>query len=80
MQPTPQTACVGGSATFNVGVQGTYAQLVDFLRRLENGRHFCRIQTAGFTPAAAGTESAAAASARSETLTLTLTLELLGTP
>jgi hypothetical protein len=65
---------------YNVGVQGTYAQLVDFLRRLENGRHFCRILTAGFTPAAAGTEGAAGATTRSDTLTLTLTLEFLGTP
>jgi Tfp pilus assembly protein PilO len=53
---------------YNVNVQGTYKNVMAFLQRLENGRHFCRINSATFskTPVAG--------------VTLTLSLELLGQP
>ncbi len=58
---------------FAVSVQGSYPQLVNFLGRLQNGRHFCRINTANFI------KSAGAEGAGSEgEMTLSLNLELLG--
>ncbi len=58
---------------FSVTVQGTYAQVMNFMGRLQNGRHLCRISAANFTKAAAseGTEAL---------VNLTLNLELLGQP
>jgi hypothetical protein len=70
-QMTPATAR-GGPATkhlrvpFAVSVQGEYAKVMNFLRRLENGPHFCRINSATLNGAAE--------------VTLTLSLELLGLP
>lgn len=61
---------------FSVSLTGTYAQLIDFLQRLESGRHFCRVLTADFSPVYEGSGSAAAA--RPEKQTLALSLELLG--
>jgi hypothetical protein len=54
---------------FTFVVQGTYAQILDVLDRLENGQHFCRVNTASIGKAAA---------AGSDLLTLSLNLELLG--
>jgi hypothetical protein len=56
---------------FTVNVQGDYAQLLTFLRRLENGAHYCRVMTASCN--AVGAE-------RGAVLTMALTLELLGQP
>lgn len=56
---------------FAVTVQGTLAQVLDFLRHVENGAHYSRVLTANCT----GT-----ANARNAPLTLALTLELLGQP
>ncbi len=54
---------------FSVSVQGSLPQILDFLRQLENGAHYCRVLTASFT---------GAASNRNSPLTLGLSLELLG--
>lgn len=56
---------------FNVSVQGTLPQILDFLRQLEGGTHYVRVLTANFQ---------ANATARNSPLTLSLTLEMLGLP
>lgn len=56
---------------FNVSVQGTLGQVLDFLRQLEGGAHYCRVITASFNGNSV---------ARNATLTLGLSLELLGLP
>ncbi|MDO8539905.1 MAG: hypothetical protein Q7S40_05640 [Opitutaceae bacterium] len=66
----------GGKAVFSpvaftVSVQGEIPQLMHFLRLLESGAHYCRVQTATCM-AASGTSK--------RMLTLTLNLELLGLP
>ena len=57
--------------TFNVGVQGTMPQILDFLRQLEGGTHYVRILTANCNVNSA---------ARNGPLTLSLSLEMLGLP
>jgi len=55
---------------FTVSVQGPYPNVINFLNRVQNGRHFCRIYTANFTKAGdTGSE-----------MSLSLNLELLGQP
>lgn len=56
---------------FNVSVQGTFPQILDFLRQLESGTHYVRVMTAN---------CASNVTARNSPLTLTLTLEMLGLP
>jgi hypothetical protein len=60
---------------FNLNIQGTYPQVLDFLGRLENGLHYYRTLSARCVkstgPASAGNP---------DLLTLTLSLELLGQP
>ena len=58
---------------FNVSVQGTYTQVMNFLNRLQNGRHLCRINTATFG-------KVAAAEGAVPLVNLSLNLELLGQP
>jgi hypothetical protein len=60
---------------FNLNIQGTYPQLLDFLGRLESGLHFCRVLNARCSKA-----SGPAAGGNGDMLTLTLSLELLGQP
>lgn len=75
----PKTAFV--PVNYAVAVQGSFAQLVGFLQRLEHGEHFSRILTATFMPAAGvGGEEAAGPATRPELLTLTLSVDLLGQP
>lgn len=57
---------------FTVTVQGELRQLLHFLRLLESGAHYARMQSASLVPA--GRE------ARRGLLTLSLNLELLGLP
>lgn len=57
---------------FTLSVQGDYSQVLTFLRRLENGSHFCRVLTAS-----CNTSSAERAGGQ---LTLGVNLELLGFP
>jgi hypothetical protein len=59
------------SIPFNVAVQGTMAQVTDFLRQLEGGSHFCRVLAANFS---------VNPGARNGPITLSLNLELLGQP
>lgn len=58
---------------FAVTVQGSYPTLLVFLRKLENGAYFCRINAATFNRA--GGEGAVG-----DLITLNLNLELLGQP
>ncbi|MCX6953745.1 MAG: hypothetical protein NTV51_16460 [Verrucomicrobia bacterium] len=54
----------------NLAVQGSLPQLLNFLRRLENGTHYCRILTITLGGPAD----------RNAPLSLTINLELLGLP
>jgi Tfp pilus assembly protein PilO len=56
---------------FSVSVQGSYTQVMNFLNRLQNGRHFCRINTANFSKNAG---------AGGPLVNLVINLELLGQP
>lgn len=55
---------------WTLSVQGSLPQLLNFLRRLENGTHFCRVNTVSLTGSAD----------RNAPLTLNLSLDLLGLP
>ena len=54
--------------SFTVSAQGDYAQVLAFLRALENGAHFCRVQ------------SGSCSGPRKGPVTVALNLELLGRP
>lgn len=56
---------------FSVSAEGSYGQLLDFLRRIEEGPHYSRILTASLS---------ASVSDRRAPLTLALNVELLGLP
>ena len=60
-----------GPVGFTVSVKGDYPTLIGFLRRLENGPHFCRINSSSI---------AAPAPDRTGLLTLSVNLDLLGQP
>jgi hypothetical protein len=64
----PKAAFV--SIPCNLSVQGNLTQLLGFLRRLESGTHYCRVQTV----------SIASAADRNASLNLSINLELLGLP
>lgn len=68
---TKSSAYIG--VPFNVSVQGTYSQVINFLGRLQNGRHLCRITASNFT-------KVAAAEGNDSLVNLSLNLELLGQP
>jgi hypothetical protein len=55
---------------FNVVLSGDFTQVLNFLRRLESGAHYCRVLSA----------TCSVASERSQPLNVNLTLELLGVP
>lgn len=57
------------SVGFSLTARGTYVQLMDLLRRLENGEHYCRVMTCNLRPNAEGRGSA---------LAMTMNVELLG--
>jgi Tfp pilus assembly protein PilO len=59
-------------------VQGSFKQLVTFLRKLETGPHFCHISNISFNKSGGTTVDAAGVVA--EGMTITLNLELLGLP
>lgn len=63
----PKTLYVG--VPFNVSVQGPYPNVMNFLNRVQNGRHFCRINSASFTKVGETAD-----------MSLALSLELLGQP
>jgi hypothetical protein len=54
---------------FVLNAQGTYPQLLDLLRRLENGEHYCRILSCAIHPVA---------EQRGSPLAMAVSLELLG--
>ena len=59
---------------YSIAVRGSYAHLLDFLRRLENGQRFCRVTTATINMGGASDAD------RNTELTISLSLELLGQP
>lgn len=63
--------------SFAVTLHGEYPQVLDFLRRVESGSHYCRVRAANVTPFDAG---AGSSGVRSDAAKLTLNLELLGVP
>lgn len=71
----PRTLYVG--VPFSVSVQGNYAQILDFIRRIEAGAHFSRFTNLTVSKAAAGSGDSAAIA---EALNATFTVEMLGTP
>lgn len=56
--------------TYSVSLLGDYNQVLEYLRRLEHGPHFCRILSSGIT----------GASVERGPLKLSLTVDLLGQP
>jgi len=62
---------------FVVTLHGEYPQVLDFLRRVESGAHYCRVRVANMTPYDAG---AGSSGLRTDAVKLTLNLELLGVP
>ena len=75
-QTTPSTVAKPAKGSFlpvafSVTVQGNLNLILEFLRQLENGTHYCRVLTATCSGNSASRENP---------LTLALTLELLGTP
>lgn len=62
---------------FAVSVQGDYAQVHDFLRRVEAGPHFLRYNQVSLSKLAATGDARAASSGA---MSATINLELLGTP
>lgn len=60
---------------FVVSVQGDFAQVMSFVRRLEHGRHFCRFLGVNVAPSGGGPNAA-----DTGLLTVSTNLELLGLP
>lgn len=58
---------------YNVSAQGTFPQVLAFLRRLETGRHFSRFTTVTF-------DKVTGADAGAGLITVTIAVELLGLP
>ncbi len=58
---------------FALTVQGTFPQLVNFLNKLQSGRHFCRINSATFNKGGGASDVGGE-------MTLSLNLEILGQP
>jgi hypothetical protein len=56
---------------FALTAQGDYGQVLDLLRRLENGEHYCRVITLNLRPQS---------DVRSGPMLMSISLELLGTP
>ncbi|HYC69932.1 MAG TPA: hypothetical protein VEB66_01920 [Opitutaceae bacterium] len=69
----PRTTYTG--IPYNVSVQGTFAQTLSFLKRLENGRHFCRFMTVTYTKAGSSDRAGGG-----DLMNLSINLELLGQP
>ncbi|MBI3887257.1 MAG: hypothetical protein HY302_16250 [Opitutae bacterium] len=72
----PKTGAKSGlyvGVPYNLTIQGSFPQVLAFLRRLETGRHFSRFNTVSFNKAS-GSEAAG------DSLTVTLAVDLLGLP
>jgi Tfp pilus assembly protein PilO len=61
---------------YSINVQGTYPQLLDFVRRVENGEHFSRVVSVALSHAGGSENSTTGPTSTS----LSLNLELLGLP
>lgn len=70
-KPGPKPTYIGVS--FSVSVEGEYPAILDFLRRLEHGSHYCRALAANLIKGGSLID-------RSGPLRLSLTVELLGQP
>jgi len=57
---------------YTVSIQGGYKQVMQFIQRLEAGRHFCRFINASF--------SKQTGTAYAQGMAVTLNIEILGTP
>jgi Tfp pilus assembly protein PilO len=57
------------AVVYSINVEGSYAQLLDFVRRVENGEHFSRVQDLSLSSGGGASN-----------LSLSLNLELLGVP
>jgi len=55
---------------FAITAQGTYSQIMDLLRRLENGEHYCRVITCNIHPVSENQ--------RGSPLVVSMSLDLLG--
>lgn len=73
LTPQPKSAgkTVYSVVPFNITVQGTLVQLIDYLHRLESNARYCRVMSV---------TCGAPSSERGGPITLTLNLELLGVP
>jgi hypothetical protein len=70
----PKAKTLYQPVSYSVVIRGTYAHVLDFLRRLESGQRFCRITSASINLMAAGEGE------RGKELNVTLGLDLLGQP
>lgn len=70
----PKTGTFYRGVAYTVSVRGDFVRILDFLRRLESGQRFCRINTA--TVGVSGDSDRD----RGNELTINLNLELLGLP
>lgn len=64
------------SVPYDVSVQGTYAQLLEFIRRLETGVHFVRFKTTNLMPGR--NVGSTVQDPTNPILALTLSIEILG--
>lgn len=62
---------------FSASVQGSYAQVYDFIRRVEGGPHFLRVNQLTLSKLA---DAAGPASLGADAMTAQLQVEILGTP
>ncbi|MBI2516026.1 MAG: hypothetical protein HYV95_03850 [Opitutae bacterium] len=58
---------------FNISIQGSFKQVMDFIEHLEKGPHFARFSTINLT-------KSGGADGASDLMTVTFAVELLGTP
>ncbi|MCF3649980.1 hypothetical protein [Synoicihabitans lomoniglobus] len=71
----PKKATIYSAVPYTVAVEGTYIQLMDFVRRLETGGHYVRFQTSNFNPSR---EAGGALTGTDPKIVLSLNLQLLG--
>lgn len=76
--PPPRTKPNYLGVPFTVSAQGTYRSLIEFVRALENGRRFARIDTFRLSPS--GGIAGATVNRSDPVLTLTLDFNLLAKP
>lgn len=83
--PAPKAGAARGPYTpipFNLSVQGDYAQVHNFLHRLETGPHFARFTQVSVTKraAVADTTASGAKAVPAGGISANINLEMLGTP